>query len=191
MSRIVYKTIKNHLHIFLVGRLVQSYFLVDVNSLWRPEKELRLWSQVSLWNYDARITLRVTEIYIMLNFLSYLSFYLNLPTVKFRRGPVVKIPQQIFHLQHPSLVTVAMHGGSLPSPVHPIGMSAQPGSLKTAFYITAYNERGFISVLSKCQSSFNDLLSTPARAHSLTHRRRESASIVAVCGSFLHCWRFQ
>lgn len=77
---------------------------------------------------------------------------------KFSRSPAVKIPQQTFHLQHPSLVTVAMHGGPLPSPVYPIGTSVQPGSLKTAFYITAYNERGFISVLSKCQSGFNDLL---------------------------------
>lgn len=48
-----------------------------------------------------------------------------------------------------------MDGGLLLSPVHPIGMSAHPGSLKTAFSITAYNEGGFISALSKCQSSIN------------------------------------
>lgn len=64
-------------------------------------------------------------------------------------------PKQIFHLQSSRLVTVAMDGGLLSSPVHPIGMSARPGSLKTAFSITAYNEGGFISALSKCQSSIN------------------------------------
>lgn len=64
-------------------------------------------------------------------------------------------PKQIFHLQSSRLVTVAMDGGLLSSPVHPIGMSAHPGSLKTAFSITAYNEGGFISALSKCQSSIN------------------------------------
>lgn len=88
------------------------------------------------------------------------------PLSKFSRCPAGKTPQQIFHLQLSCLVTVAMHGGSLPSPVHPIGMSMQPGSLKTAFYITAYNEKSFISVLSKCQSSFNDLLSTHTHTHS-------------------------
>lgn len=62
-----------------------------------------------------------------------------------------------------------MHSGSLPSLVHPIDMSVQPGSLKTAFYITAYNENGFNSVLSKCQSSFNDLLSARAHTHKHTH----------------------
>lgn len=73
---------------------------------------------------------------------SYLDFYLRISLwSKFSWGPAVKIPQQIFHLQHPSLVTVAMHGGSLPSPMHPVGMLQQPGSLKTAFYITAHNER--------------------------------------------------
>lgn len=95
-----------------------------------------------------------------------LTSYLKSPYGStFSRSPAVTIPQQIIHLQHPSLVTVAMHGGSFPSPAHPIGMSAQPGSLKTAFYITAYNERGFISVLSKCQRGFNDLLSTLAHSH--------------------------
>lgn len=95
-----------------------------------------------------------------------LTLYLQYPYGStFNRSPVIKIPQQIIHLQHPSLVTVAMHSGSFPSLVHPIGMSAQPGSLKTAFYITAYNERGFISVLSKCQSGFNDLLSALTHSH--------------------------
>lgn len=103
---------------------------------------------------------------VLLKLLPWISLY-----SKFSRGPAVKIPQQIFHLQHPSLVTVAMHGGSLPSLVHPIGMSAQPGSLKTAFYITAYNERSFISVLSKCQSCFNDLLNTDIHTHTYMHTR--------------------
>lgn len=96
---------------------------------------------------------------------------------KFSRGLVEKIPQQIFHLQHPCLVTVAMHGGLLPSPVHPIGMLAQPGSLKTAFYITAYNENGFIRVLSKCQSGFND----PLCAHRDRHTHTLKLYIMCEC----------
>ena len=77
----------------------------------------------------------------------------------------------------------------LPSPVHPIGMSAQPGSLKTAFCITAYNEKGFIRVLSKCQSGFNDLLSTHTYTEAIYHVCVCVCSH-SVCGSFLHCWHF-
>lgn len=40
-----------------------------------------------------------------------------------------------------------MDGGLLSSPVHLIGMSVHPGSLKTAISITASNEKGFISAL--------------------------------------------
>lgn len=83
-------------------------------------------------------------------------------------------PKQIFHLQSSRLVTVAMDGGLLSSPVHPIGMSAHPGSLKTAFSITAYNEGGFISALSKCQSGIN--------ANVQTHMHRDRA-----CGPSLFC----
>lgn len=74
------------------------------------------------------------------------------------------------------LVTVAMDGGLLSSPVHPIGMSAHPGSLKTAFSITAHNEKGFISALSKCQSGIN------------AHRDTWSSS---PCESFLRGWHFR
>ena len=81
-----------------------------------------------------------------------------------------------------------MDGGLLTSPVQPISTSEQPGILKTAFYITAYNEKSlhqrFLSILQhimrkafirgafKCQVGLSDVLEdTPTNTQPHTHTR--------------------
>lgn len=107
--------------------------------------------------------------------------FISLPNHPFKRSYGNDVQTRYFISKSSRLVTVAMDGGLLSSPVRPIGMSAHPGSLKTTISITAYNEKGFISrQMMKCQSGINARTQKHTQAWSSAPRE-----------PFLRRWHFQ